>query len=152
MPAEKLSVETVKKLQSTRSRQKEEITNEDVFTIVGIHGKREHRKKLQYRVSWLGYEERTWEWAGNIPLFIRNYYHQCGKDETLLPPPRLEPANLGKDSYYYLTWEGSDVPGTYVKASDLILPDQEDKTEETGITCNTKNILVADIIEELLVL
>ena len=88
--------------------------------ITGIHGTRDHRKKLQYWVSWLGYQEKTWEWAGNIPLFIRNYYHQCGKKETLLPPPRLEPANLGKDSYYYLTWEGSDVPGTYVKASDLV--------------------------------
>ena len=145
LPAEKLSTASVTALRESRKTEGDNGVEEDVFTINGIHGKRKYgsQKKEQLYVSWIGYkEEKTWEWAGNIPQFIRTFYANCGKEETLIPLPRIRHSKMvGRDRYCLLTWENHEMEDQYVKAEELVFPDDEDPDEPKGIAmtkCKTK--------------
>ena len=139
IPAEKLTQTSLKTLKESLNRKRQERIYEDIFNIEGIHGRKRHKNKTQYYISWLGYSEKTWEFSENIPKIYRDFYDKSGKKEIKIPEPRIRHVkNSGKDRYALLRWENYDADDEYVNVKDLILPDHDEQEEES---CNTKKHL-----------
>ena len=137
IPKESLPKAIVKKMHDTRSKRRNELLNDDVFSIRGLHGVRTNSKTndTEYFVSWEGYpeDEKSWVSQKNIPKFIIDFYLET-KQETI-PPPRIKHVKKsGYQQYGLLTWDGQGPADSYVKIQDLILPEEQ----ERHTSCNTE--------------
>lgn len=134
IPANKLTFENVKKLRKSVRSVKTERTDEDIFNVEGLHGKRKSKNgELLYLVQWQGYSTKTWEKETNIPKYIRDFYDRTGKSE--IPKPRIKSVKkAGSAVYYLLSWDGTDAPEELVPQEDFNFDDEE--AEESS--CNTQ--------------
>ena len=143
MPANKMTIENVKKLRSSVKKVKDERTAEDVFNLIAIHDKKKTKKGgLFYLIEWEGYKERTWEPEKNIPKFITNFYETTGINK--IPKPRVKSVKkAGSASYYLLSWDGSDQSDQYISENDFLIKranenDVASVSDDQGQQCNTR--------------
>ena len=136
VPANKLMTETVKKLRSSVQRVKTERTDDDIFNVVGLHGKKKSKKgEWLYLVQWQDYSTKTWENATNIPKYIRDFHDKTGR--TDIPKPRVKSVKkAGSAVYYLLTWDGTDAAEEFVPQEDFNFDDVREEADES--TCNTQ--------------
>ena len=137
IPVTKMEKDNVRKLRSSVKSVKEENTEDDVFNIVGLHGKKRSKKKdWLYLVEWEGYSDRTWEPAKNIPKFIVDFYERTG--QSAIPKPRVKTVKkAGSATYFLLSWDGSEEGDLYVPQEDFAIGD-EGLMADTGKKCNTQ--------------
>ena len=63
--------------------------SEDIFTIIGIHGKKVTAKGKSYLLSWEHCpDERTWVSSSLVPKLLTQAYEKKGPQET--PKPRVK--------------------------------------------------------------
>ena len=136
IPANKLTTENVKKLRKSVRKVKTERTDEDIYNVEGLHGKKKSKKgELLYLVKWQGYSTKTWEKETNIPKYIRDFYDRTGKSE--IPKPRIKSVKkAGSAVYYLLSWDGTDAPEELVPQEDFNFDD--DGEEAVDSSCNTQ--------------
>ena len=133
VPANQLNTDNVRKLRSTVKQQKTEKTEDDIFTVKGLHGRKKVKGGVSYLVEWVGYAEKTWEISSNIPKFIRDFYERTGKCE--IPKPRVKTVKkAGTAVYYLLSWDGTDEADQFVPQEDFAI---EEDVDEHSSSCNT---------------
>ena len=136
IPANKLTSENVKKLRSSVRSVKSERTDDDIYNVEGLHGKKKTKKgEWLYLVQWQGYSSKTWEKSSNIPKYIRDFYDKTGKNE--IPKPRIKSVKkAGSAVYYLLSWDGTDAADEFVPQEDFKFDDVREEAVES--TCNTQ--------------